>query len=263
MKRLISLLVLVLLLAAPLAAQGPAVVSSTPVAREEVLFQVSSFSALLNANYDGVMSFGDLRAHGDFGIGTFNGLDGEMTEIDGKLFQVRSDGKVYPVADRTLTPFASTTYFHPIIKHVVAEAIVSLEGLHKAIDGLRPAGLPCAVRVTGEFAYIKTRSVPAQTKPYPRLVEVVKTQPTFEFNNVTGVMVGFWLPNDFSGLNVPGYHLHFLTADRTGGGHLLEARPLHVTVELEPLRQFQMVLPEVITGSGGGNVQEETRSVEQ
>lgn len=90
----------------------------------------------------------------------------------------------------------------------------------------------------------------------------MKTQPTFEFAEVTGVLVGFWLPEDFSGLNVPGYHLHWLTTDRTGGGHLLEARPRQVTVELQPLRQFQLILPEKISGLPVGNTQQETAQVE-
>lgn len=262
MKRILPLFLLILL-ALPLYAQAPVVVSSSPLPREETLFQVSSFTALLNANYDGWTTLGDLRKHGDFGIGTFNALDGEMAEVDGKVYQIRSDGRVYPTTDATLTPFASTTYFHPRLTRVMTIPLADLPMLERAVDDLRPPGLPCAVKITGSFDYVKTRSVAAQTKPYSRLVDVVKTQPTFEFTNVTGVLVGFWLPEDFAGLNVPGYHLHFLTADRTGGGHLLEARPRQITVELEPLRQFQLILPEKITASSGGAVQEETKQVEQ
>ena len=79
-----------------------------------------------------------------------------------------------------------------------------------------------AVMIQGEFSYVKTRSVPAQEKPYPPLAEVTKNQPTFEFTDVTGTMVGFRCPPYVTGINVPGYHLHFLTDDRTAGGHLLE-----------------------------------------
>ncbi len=263
MKRSLTLLFLAFALALPLYAQAPpAVVSSYSLPREETLFQVSSLSALLNGNYDGWTTFADLKKHGDFGIGTFNALDGEMVQVDGQIYQVRSDGKVYPVTDTALTPFAVTTYFYPRLTRVIAVVLPDLPALEKAIDALRLPGLPCAVKITGSFDYLKTRSVPAQSKPYPRLVEVVKTQPTFEFTNVTGVMVGFWLPRDFVGLNVTGYHLHFLTADRTGGGHLLEAKPRQITVELEPLRQFQLILPEEIGGAAGGNVAEETTKVE-
>ena len=262
MKRTLTILLLLLALALPLCAQPPAVVSSSPLAREETLFQVSSFSALLNANYDGWTSFADLKKHGDFGIGTFHALDGEMVQVDGRILQIRSDGQAYPVPDNALTPFASTVFFHPRLTRVVTVLFPDLPALETALDGLRPPGLPCAVKITGSFDYVKTRSVPAQVKPYPRLVEVVKTQPTFEFTNVTGVMVGFWLPENFAGLNVPGYHLHFLTADRTAGGHLLEAKPRQITIELQPLRQFQLILPEKIIGTAGANTAAETTAVE-
>ncbi len=255
-------LLLLFLLAVPLSAQAPAAVSSFAPPREATLFQVSSFTALLNANYDGWVTLGELRKHGDFGIGTFHALDGELVVVDGQAYRVGADGGVSPAPDLALTPFATVTAFRPGRTWVQDVPLADLAALEARMEALRPPGLPCAVRITGSFDYVKTRSVPAQAPPYPRLVEVVKTQPTFEFAEVTGVLVGFWLPEDFSGLNVPGYHLHWLTTDRTGGGHLLEARPRQVTVELQPLRQFQLILPEKISGLPVGNTQQETAQVE-
>lgn len=46
-----------------------------------------------------------------------------------------------------------------------------------------------AVKITGKFDYMKTRSVTAQEKPYPRLVEVTKDQSVFEFNDTEGTIV--------------------------------------------------------------------------
>lgn len=266
MKRLPpALLLILLLLCASVYAQAPAVVvSSQAPAQDQALFQASSLSALLAGNYDGWITFADLRQRGDFGLGTFHALDGEMTQVDGVFYRIRSDGKVYPVTDTVTTPFASTVFFRPSITQVLPDPLPDFAALEARIDALRPAGLPCALRVTGEFAYVKTRAVPAQTKPYPRLVEVAKTQPTFEFTDVRGVLVGFWLPQDFSGLNVPGYHVHFLTADRSGGGHLLDVRPRRVTVELQPLRRFQLLLPETLAQIGAAiDVERETAAVER
>ncbi len=266
MKRLApALLIVLLLLSVALHAQAPAVVvSSQAPAQEQTLFQAASLSALLAGNYDGWLPFADLKQRGDFGLGTFHALDGEMTQVDGIIYQIRSDGKVYPVSDTATTPFASTVFFRPTLARVLPEPLPDVAALEAMIDALRPVGLPCALRITGEFAYVKTRAVPAQTKPYPRLVEVAKTQPTFEFTDVTGVLVGFWLPKDFSGLNVPGYHVHFLTTDRRGGGHLLDVRSRRVTVELQPLRQFQLILPETLEQTGEGmDVERETAAVER
>ena len=112
------------------------------------------------------------------------------------------------------------------------------------IDTLLPSrNIFYAIRIEGTFRYVKTRSVPRQAKPYPRLAEVVKTQPSFEFRNQRGVMVGFWTPNYAAGLNVPGYHFHFLTAERTGGGHVLECTLGQVKISVDDTPRFSLDLP--------------------
>ena len=100
-----------------------------------------------------------------------------------------------------------------------------------------------AIRMDGTFDYVKTRSVPKQTPPYPKLAEVIKDQSEFEFYNTTGTIVGFWSPEFVSGLNVPGYHIHFLTADHTAGGHVLDFRITNENMKLDITPNFFMVLP--------------------
>ena len=112
------------------------------------------------------------------------------------------------------------------------------------MDSLLPTtNIPYALKIEGLFRHVQTRSVPRQTKPYPKLVEVVKNQPTFEFENVRGILVGFRLPEYMKGINVTGYHLHFLTEDKTGGGHLLECQIQNATLEIDYTSAFHMVLP--------------------
>src|SRR5580704_8009324 len=75
------------------------------------LFQVSTSTALVQGVYDGVVRIGDLKQHGDFGLGTFDGLDGEMLALDGHFYQVQSSGKVSESADDAKVPFAVVTTF--------------------------------------------------------------------------------------------------------------------------------------------------------
>ncbi|MGI5834962.1 MAG: acetolactate decarboxylase [Chloroflexota bacterium] len=103
--------------------------------------------------------------------------------------------------------------------------------------------LPYAIRVEGEFSYMKARSVPSQVKPYPKLVEVTDTQPTFKYHDVRGTLVGFRLPSYMEGVNVPGYHFHFLTEDAKAGGHLLELQLDKGRIEIDYLSDFRMELP--------------------
>jgi acetolactate decarboxylase len=100
-----------------------------------------------------------------------------------------------------------------------------------------------AVMLEGTFSYVKTRSVPGQQKPYPPLVEVTAHQPTFEFQNVRGTIVGFYSPAYVEGLNVPGYHLHFVTEDRTGGGHVLEFTIKDAELFVDYSSELHLILP--------------------
>ncbi len=187
------------------------------------LFQTSTIDALLSGNYEGDVSFAELEARGDFGLGTFDALDGEMIGLDGAFYQVKADGRAYEVDERTKTPFAVVTFFEPAEIRQLA-APMDYAALRAYLDEIvaGDAATCHAVRVDGHFHYVKTRSVPRQRKPYPPLVEAVKHQPTFEFHDVLGSLVGFRFPDYVGGLNVSGYHFHFITEDRSAGGHLLE-----------------------------------------
>lgn len=211
---------------------------------KDVLFQTSTINALLEGVYDGSLTFKELKTHGDFTIGTFNALDGELIGFNGAFYQIKSDGVAYIVKDSMQTPFASITSFEADQKLEIT-GIESLKQLEDYFNTVLPSkNIFYAIKVEGKFSYVKTRSVPKQNQPYPKLVEVVKTQPVFEFNEVEGTVVGFYCPEYVKGINVPGYHLHFITKDRRGGGHLLECKFEQVNAEIDYTSEFFMVLPE-------------------
>jgi acetolactate decarboxylase len=184
--------------------------------------QVATIDALLAGVYDGHMSLEDLGRHGDFGIGTFEALDGEMVLLDGRFHQVRADGRVYSPPLSARTPFAAVTHFRADHEERLA-AGVDRATLEARVDALVPgANRICAFLVRGRFRRVKVRSVPRQAEPYPPLAEVTKTQPVFTLAGVEGRLVGFRLPAFVKGVNVPGFHVHFLADDLSSGGHVLE-----------------------------------------
>jgi acetolactate decarboxylase len=238
LKTALALVVRVALLAALCGCAAP--LSQT----KKVIFQASTIDALMTGVYDGVMTCGELKKHGDFGIGTFEGLDGEMVGLDGRVFQIRADGGVYAAPDATKTPFANVVFFQPDRAVMLAQPR-SLQELEQFLDGLLPSqNLFYAVKIEGKFRRVKTRSVPRQTPPYPSLREVARKQTVFEFHQVAGTIVGFRSPGFVAGLNVPGYHLHFLTKDRAAGGHLLACDTEEVRIEIEAVPRFFLALPE-------------------
>jgi acetolactate decarboxylase len=211
--------------------------------RAGTLVQVSTIDALLVGVYDGSMSCRELVRRGDFGIGTFERLDGEMIVLGGEVFQVKADGKVYRPSPDTRTPFAAVCAFEPGSSFEF-EGPVDFEGLKRLLDGVLPnKNLFYAIRIDGAFARMKTRSVPAQQKPYPPLAEVTKHQPVFRMENVAGTIVGLRCPPFVKGVGVPGCHLHFLSADRSRGGHVLDFSLGRGTCAVDRCRRFVLLLP--------------------
>lgn len=209
----------------------------------DVLYQVSTIDALLQGVYDGVLSVAELETHGDFGIGTFDGLEGEMLALDGNYYQIKTDGIAYPVSGEMTTPFATVTCFEADENFRLDEP-VNLTELEAFLDlNLPSENLFYAVRVDGNFSYIKARSVPRQEKPYPKLADAVSTQSVFEFENISGTLVGFKAPEYVKGVNVPGYHLHFITADRSAGGHVLDLEMENGDAALDITSAFFIELP--------------------
>lgn len=208
------------------------------------LIQVSTINALIQGVYDGAVTFGELRRKGNFGIGTFDELDGEMVALDGIVYQVRGDGKVSRVPDNVSTPFASMTQFESDTTTPGLSAS-TYDDLKALIDGGLPSeNLFYAVKVTGEFPKMKVRSVKRQAKPYRPLTEVVEDQAMFDFENTSGTLVGFICPDYVQGVNVAGYHLHYLSDDKSQGGHVLEFELADGTVEVDYLSDFRMMLPQ-------------------
>jgi acetolactate decarboxylase len=211
--------------------------------QENILFQVSTFSALMQGIYDGDYDFKSLMQHGDFGLGTFEGLDGEMVALDGNFYQFPASGKLIRVKPEQLTPFAEVVYFKPTIFKSL-ESIPNYSGLYQVIKALSNKNIPYAVRIDGEFDSIKLRSFYKQKKPYPLLSEAAKGQAIFNLQHVKGSMIGFWFPNYWGGIAVPGFHLHFVTTDRSIGGHVLMLSIKEGKMSIAPLKQLNFRLPD-------------------
>ena len=210
----------------------------------DVVFQNSLINALLEGLYDDEITIDQLRQYGTLGLGTFNRLDGEMVVIDGEFYKIKAvKGLAYPVSGSEKTPFSVITNFKTDFSTVLKNK-TTLEQLQTYLTRLLPSkNIIYAFRIEGHFSSVKTRSVPPQTKPYPRLVEVAKNQPVFEFKNISGYLVGFWFPAYMKDINVPGYHFHFLSKDKKRGGHLLACRILTAKIDIDQLYGFKIILP--------------------
>jgi len=208
-----------------------------------VLFQASTIGALLEGAFDGDLSFAELAEHGDLGLGTLNGLDGEMIALDGEFLRADVDGAIDAIPADARTPFAVVTMFEPEIEARI-EGRLSHPELLARLDQLVPAGaVSCAVRLDGRFELVRARSVPRQSPPYRPLAEVVAEQHVFELRDVAGTMLGFRFPAYAEGIEVGGYHLHFVSDDRSRGGHVLDSASDGLRARIDPSDDLHVELP--------------------
>lgn len=214
-----------------------------PEHEPHVLFQASTIGALLDGRYDGDVSFGELAEHGDFGLGTLNALDGEMIAVDGRFYRADLDGVVAEVDPRKCTPFAVLVWFEPTLERRVRGPLDQTELLARLDRLAGGSELSFAIRVEGDFELVRARSVPRQRPPYRPLAEVVADQHTFELREPAGTLVGFRFPTYATALEIGGYHLHFISADRTRGGHVLDCRVKSAVVQLDLAAELHVELP--------------------
>lgn len=207
------------------------------------LFQVSTSGALVAGVFDGVLSVGSILEHGDFGLGTFADLDGEMVIVDAKAYQVHGDGRVEVATADARAPFAVVTRLRPTLDKVI-EGFRDVRGLEAHCDALRSSGnIFYAFRLDGHFSQLRARAV-SPPRPGGRLVDAAKEQNEFRFSDIDGTLVGLWSPGFSSAFSIPGYHFHFLSDDRKHGGHLLDCDASRLRLRMEALTDFHLGLPE-------------------
>lgn len=212
---------------------------------EQPFYQVSTIDALKQGYYHGYIAYQELKKKGDFGLGTLDGLDGEMVALDGEFYQIRTDGKAYRIPDTATTPFAVVVFFKPHARGSIPE-VESLTKLEEAVERMIPCKeVAYAVKITGHFSRAHVRSVARQTEPYPDLGAALKHQVVFDLSDVQGTLVGFRFPQYLKDVNVAGYHFHFITDDKKAGGHVLDCQGKTLRVELTPAGALNMEMPQL------------------
>jgi acetolactate decarboxylase len=209
---------------------------------DDRIYFCAPVNALVEGLYQQPIPFSDLRQHGDFGLGSFDHLDGEMVMLDGNIYQINSDGVATQVTEDALTPFSCVTFYRPI-SHDQLDGPCSYRDFSAWLQTLLPSpNIFYAIRIEGRCSHIKVRSVSRQEN-YKPLAEVAKEQVVFEYADVEGTLAGFYTPSFMGSLSVPGLHLHFLAADRQTGGHLLECCPNGISAGIQFLPTLELGLP--------------------
>lgn len=210
--------------------------------RNEV-FQTGLMAGLLDGIYDGEMTVGELLGHGNFGLGTFDGLDGEMVVLDGVAYQMRHDGSVVESPLDQRTPYAVVTNFVPTIRRDLPRDLLRATTSQILDDLTVSKNYMYALKIRGAFEWVRTRTVIKQSKPYPRMVDATENEDIVQFENLIGTIVAFRTPIYEQGISVPGCHAHFVDSSHTMGGHVVDFKLTEARVEICPGTELRLHLP--------------------
>jgi acetolactate decarboxylase len=233
---------------------------------EDAIYQVALLQSMTLGDYKGTVTIKELTRHGDTGLGTFDGLNGEMILLDGVAYRAAGDGSVEIVSEQETSPFC-------VVSFMEADATIALkdiedyEALSRALDRIvaeRGKNRFYMIRIDGCFRGMYVRSVPKQAEPYRRLVDVLAQQQTFfHYENIEGTVVGLYCPPYMSYLNAVGWHMHFLSKDKTAGGHVLGLELADAVLTWDDKDSFRLKLPETDRFNGFDLTVDQTEDIEK
>ena len=210
---------------------------------QDIMSQIAVTDTLFNGAYKGTFTCGEIKQFGDFGTGIFNAFDGEMILLDGKVYHIKADGYAEEAADSDTLPFATATFFKSNKKVKLPSGMIYGK-IEKVLDEfLAPESLFYAIKITGHFTTVKTRSFSRQKRPFPPFESVMQHQKISEYEDVRGTVLGFRCPDYADGVNIPGDSLYFISDDKDKGGQVIDFHADDITVEIDTKRTLFITLP--------------------
>ena len=215
--------------------------------REHTLYQLALFQSVALGEYYGYRTIAQFKEHGDIGMGIFEAVNGELIMLDGVVYQALSDGSVIVPSDDVLIPYGNAAFFEADaqISHVAAAGFPELEGLlNEQVVRTGPNQF-FFVKITGHFPYASVRSELKQEEPYRMLNIALRTdQLKYEYQNLDGTIVGLYCPPYMQSMNAPGWHFHFISDDRTKGGHMTAGSLSDCSVQVNRISRFTVDIPD-------------------
>lgn len=212
--------------------------------KTNILYNYGIIDAFIGGLYKGTLPIKDLKLKGDFGIGAPDMLDGELTMLNGKAYQTKSTGETTVLNNDHKTSFSAVTFFKSDTIFYVNN-ITEQKDLLKTIENrLTNKNAMYAIKITGDFSNVRTRAFPpVKEEPFPVLSTILDRQQFFDIQNTAGTLVGYHLPEYLNGIQVSGFHLHYLSSDTKQGGHVLGFKGQNLKIEIAVLKNFELEAP--------------------
>jgi acetolactate decarboxylase len=208
-------------------------------------YHYSLWAALVNKIYDGNLTVKEAKSHGDIGLGTYNGADGELILLDGIFYHVPASGEVLMADEGDHIPYLNATFFDREFDFEFSGPM-NYDTLRKLIQQRFPSrNYFYAFKIHGEFDSLRLGSLHKQERPYKHSMDsLLPNRPTFDHRDIAGTMVGFFCPDFIGDVNVAGFHFHFISDDKKVGGHVMEFLGKNFDVGMDKLSAYHFVLPQ-------------------
>jgi len=211
------------------------------------IYQASTLQALALGYTKSVVTVGELLGHGDTGLGTFENVDGEMIVVDGVCYQAKQDGSIVPASEETGVPFAVSGFVKDGRKFEI-EKLTDIESIKQELTlrieedfGLNSIHI---ARIDGWFESVHARAGAPYRSQHVTLKNILsKTQKDFCFERLYGTLVCVYYPDYMDGINAAGWHLHFISQDRTLGGHIFQVSLSSGECLLQKMDRIEIQLP--------------------
>ena len=211
------------------------------------IYQVSTLQALALGYTRPVATVQELLEHGDTGLGTFENVDGEMIVLDGVCYQATTDGSIVSSESSVGVPFAVAGFVKGGREFKIGE-MPNIEAIKTQLTlkieedfGLNSIHI---ARIDGFFESIHARAGAPYRSQHVSLKDILsKTQKDFSFEKIRGTLVCVYYPDYMDGINAAGWHMHFLSEDRTLGGHVFEVEMSSGECLLQKMDRIEIQLP--------------------
>lgn len=215
--------------------------------RDHTLYQLALFQSVAQGEFYGYRTVAQFKEQGDIGMGIFEAVNGELVMLDGVVYQALFDGSVIVPSDDTRIPYGNAAFFDADaqISHITAADFPELEAiLNEQVVKTGPNQF-FIVKITGHFPYVAVRSELKQEEPFRMLNIALRTdQRKYEYNDLNGTIVGLYCPAYMQSMNAPGWHFHFISDDRTKGGHMTAGSLADCHAQVNRISRFTVDIPD-------------------
>ncbi|OUI78482.1 hypothetical protein HK18_08155 [Commensalibacter intestini] len=186
------------------------------------IVQFSTIGALMAGHLEGEKQFSKVCCGCNFGLGCSADMDGELTIYDGQAYEATAGQSLETLNFAEKVPFIQITDFKPKQRHDVEN--IDHTNIEACLTRfIQPKNIFLAVSVEGVFEKITIRRPHRAAEGQVRSVsQIAEAQQVDTHCQIEGRLIGFWTPELFGRVSVPGFHFHFLDQQKKISGHVLE-----------------------------------------